>query len=152
MTLASGSKRKCFWDTSPVAVFIVTTGKPICNTHVFIIAVTLRGRLPLSAAWTQMIKRYSYSIQKIYDCNLWLQFSGITTWLRKMKRTCLLQMVPQVLVDGISIFKLLQVALITVKAKRYSNTDTHICAHTHTHIHSQILWNSTTVESTLSLF
>lgn len=67
-------------------------------------------------------------------------------------------MVPQVLVDGISIFKLLQVALITVKAKRYSNTDTHIyiyaCAHTntHTHIHSQILWNPTTVESTLSLF
>lgn len=65
-------------------------------------------------------------------------------------------MVPQVLVDGISIFKLLQVALITVKAKRYSNTDTHIYArthtNTHTHIHSQILWNPTTVESTLSLF
>lgn len=43
----SGSNRKCFWVTWPVAVWMVTTGKPICSTHVFMMSDTLAGRLLL---------------------------------------------------------------------------------------------------------
>lgn len=43
VTSESGSKRKCSWDTTPLVVLIVTTGKPICSTHVFMIFSTVSG-------------------------------------------------------------------------------------------------------------
>lgn len=49
VTLDSGSKRKCFWVTVPVLVFMVTTGKPICSTQVFMMLLTVSGSLVLLA-------------------------------------------------------------------------------------------------------
>lgn len=42
-TSESGSKRKCSWVTTPVLVFMVTTGKPICSTQVFMMLWTVPG-------------------------------------------------------------------------------------------------------------
>lgn len=45
VTTESGSSRKCFWDISPVVVLMVTTGKPICSTQVFMMLWSGLGRV-----------------------------------------------------------------------------------------------------------
>lgn len=54
VTLDSGSRRKCCWDTSPVEVSMVTTGKPIWSTQWFMISYNGLGSetlLAFTACW-----------------------------------------------------------------------------------------------------
>lgn len=49
VTSDCGSKRKRSWETNPVVVFTVTTGKPICSTQVFMMSWTEAGSVILLA-------------------------------------------------------------------------------------------------------
>lgn len=48
--MALASNRKCRWETLPVVVFTVTTGKPICKVQVSMILLTEAGSGKLSAS------------------------------------------------------------------------------------------------------
>lgn len=113
MTLASGSRRKCFWDTVPLVVFNVTTGKPICKTHVFMTDLTSTERLLLSAACGEKRKGRLFYTQHIWMKNLTKKKNYILYKLSiKIQRTYHLQMVPQIEVDGICVVECIQVALM----------------------------------------
>ena len=57
--LGAGLSRKCSWETIPVVVSTVTTGKPIWSTQRFMMSWTVPGRttpLSFTACQTQQSK------------------------------------------------------------------------------------------------